>query len=74
MRHRLTNAIRLLVAGRPARPVGARRSVGFRQWLLGVVRAPVRIHRYRDLHTRMVRDALCMLDCGKPSTSGEGGR
>ena len=70
MRHRLTSAIRLLVASarRRAHPGG------FRQWLLGVVHAPVRIHRYRDLHTRMVRDALCMLDCAKPSTSGEGSR
>lgn len=25
--------------------------------------APVRVHHYRDLHTRMLRDALCRLDC-----------
>ena len=25
--------------------------------------AATRVHRYRDLHTRMVRDALCTQDC-----------
>ncbi len=32
--------------------------------LRGVVMAPVRIHHYRDVHSRMLRDALCTRDCG----------
>ena len=28
-----------------------------------VLGAPFRIHHYRDLHTRMLRDALCYRDC-----------
>jgi hypothetical protein len=25
--------------------------------------APFRLHRYRDVHTQMLRDALCAQDC-----------
>lgn len=27
--------------------------------------APFRIHHYRDIHTRMLHDALCDLECGE---------
>ncbi|MEM7502176.1 MAG: hypothetical protein AAF417_09045 [Pseudomonadota bacterium] len=27
--------------------------------------APLRLHRYRDVHSMMLRDALCKLDCKK---------
>ena len=27
--------------------------------------APFRLHRYRDVHSMMLRDALCKLDCKK---------
>jgi len=37
---------------------------GWRAVLGAILGAPVRIHRYRDLHSRMVRDLLCHLDCG----------
>lgn len=28
-----------------------------------VLGAPFRVHHYRDLRTRMLRDALCRMDC-----------
>ncbi len=27
--------------------------------------APFRLHRYRDVHSMMLREALCKLDCDK---------
>lgn len=46
-----------------------RRFFDIRAALRGFVSAPFRIHRYRDVHTRMLRDALCSMDCG---TGGSG--
>ncbi len=34
-----------------------------RNALLGFALAPFRVHHYRDVHSRMLRDALCTLDC-----------
>ncbi len=42
--------------------VGAGRS-SWREILVVFGAAATRVHRYRDLHTRMVRDALCAQDC-----------
>lgn len=32
--------------------------------LLAVLAAPLRVHRYRDAHTRLLREALGRHDCG----------
>ena len=52
-------------------PIGDRPADGdeaprfdIRAALRGVVMAPVRVHHYRDVHSRMLRDALCTKDCG----------
>lgn len=37
-----------------------------------LARAPFRVHHYRDVHSQMLRDALCHLDCGsEPDTADE---
>lgn len=33
--------------------------------LKSVLGAAWRVHHYRDVHTSMVREALCDLDCGR---------
>lgn len=38
--------------------------VGGTRWLT-VLAAPLRVHRYRDAHTRLLREALCRQDCAK---------
>ena len=40
------------------------RRSGWRQVLKAIALAPVRLHRYRAVHTQMLRDALCADDCG----------
>ena len=34
---------------------------------MGVLAAPIRLHGYRNLNTRLVRDAFCLRDCGSGS-------
>jgi len=42
--------------------------LSWREALGGVTLAAGRLHRYRDLHTRMLHDALCERDCsGAPA-------
>ena len=35
----------------------------WRNALRNAVLAPYRLHHYRDVHVRMVRDALCVVEC-----------
>lgn len=51
-------------ATEPSRPVLWRRA------LIGLVSAAVRVHHYRDLHSRMLRDALDERDCGAHVAGG----
>ena len=34
--------------------------------------APFRLHHYRDVHTQMLRDALCVTDCQRNRGSCDG--
>ncbi len=51
-------------AGRPEELLANRRS--WRRALFGLVSAAFRVHRYRELHSRMLRDALDAVDCNSP--------
>lgn len=42
--------------------------VTWKNALGSVFGAASRVHHYRDLHTRMLRDALCEMDCGATRT------
>lgn len=46
---------------------GRNSAMHWRSMLRGLIAAPLRIHHYRDLHSRMLRDALCDLDCRSKS-------
>lgn len=48
----------------------ARGALFWRQALCGLVSAAFRVHHYRDVHSRMLRDALRERDCGPESPSG----
>ena len=54
---------RKLIGDRPVNGAGAPR-FGIRAALRDFAMAPFRIHHYRDVHSRMLRDALCTRDCG----------
>lgn len=43
----------------------AAHSPSLRARMKDVALAPFRLHRYRDVHSMMLRDALCRLDCNK---------
>jgi len=47
-------------------PGTGRRDAAMSRWLTAgsFLAAPFRLHHYRDVHTRMLRDSLCELDCG----------
>ncbi len=51
-------------AGPGAFPVPRRRFSLLSGFLKGLVAAPLRLHGYRNLNTRLVRDAFCVRDCG----------
>lgn len=50
-------------AGPAGRAAGASRGEAAKRGLTSVLAAPFRVHRYRDAHTRMLREALCQRDC-----------
>ena len=39
-------------------------AVSWKHALGSVLGAALRVHHYRDIHTRMMRDAMCVVDCG----------
>ena len=41
----------------------------WRSALAALVSAPVRLHRYRNLHTAVLEDAIRAYDCSKPCES-----
>lgn len=41
-----------------------RQPLSWKTALKSVLGAPRRVHHYRDIHTSMLREALCNLDCG----------
>jgi hypothetical protein len=40
-------------------------AVSWKNALGSVFGAASRLHHYRDVHTRMMREALCEIDCGR---------
>lgn len=46
---------------------GERNGTGAAAWIAvrALINAPFRVHRYRDVHTRMLRDSLQQVDCCK---------
>ena len=68
MRAREEQTTRQTAAGPKGTYPSASRS--WRRVLHGLVAAAFRVHHYRDLHSRMLRDALDDVDCG----SGAAGR
>ncbi len=44
--------------------VSAERHLNWHRMIRKVLGAPFRLHHYRDLRTRMLRDAVCRMDCG----------
>jgi hypothetical protein len=45
--------------------VGSASRRGFKFALQRLTQPAVRLHRYRNVRTRMLQDALCDLDCGR---------
>ena len=39
-------------------------AISWKHALGSVLGAASRLHHYRDIHTRMMRDAMCVVDCG----------
>lgn len=46
-----------------SRPAGKRPASALGGLLLALFAAPFRLHHYRNLNTRLVRDAFCLRDC-----------
>lgn len=56
-----------------ARRLAAFHRISWREALGSVATAAGRLHRYRDLRTRMLHDALRLRDCGQQTSDNDNG-